>query len=369
MGEKHLQFCGQAVGEKTRGSQRPPHYAELVTVIQPTEDTSVGVVLPLPMFRLLPGEALGPGLKRLGISEVDAAISGFYDGEEVFRDAVHSARKSMKRIRALLRLIRFEIGERAYRFENLWIRDTARLIAPVRDAAVMVDAITEMRGMYGPMLAEGTFEELEEKLVVRRDRSEERAMEDPGLLPVVVANLERARSRYESWPTDPEARRLYGSGIRDDYEAVRAGLVGTYRRGRREMVSAYQSPSPAHFHLWRKRSKYLKHQFEILTRIWPEMMIGMAITLDRVAELLGKDHDLAELLQLVSDRPDLCPDPLERSLINALAQQHRSDLETASRILGRRIFVEHPAALDKRLAAYWESLDMARTVVLPSLIA
>lgn len=340
-----------------------------MTAIQAIDDTSVGVVIPLPTFRLLPGEPLGAGLKRLGISEIDTAISGFYDGEEVFRDAVHSARKSMKRIRALLRLIRFEIGERAYRFENVWIRDTARLLAPVRDAAVMVNAIGEMRAMYGPMLAEGALEELEGKLAVRRARSEERGMEDPELLPVVVANLERARSRYESWPTDPEARELYGAGIRDDYEAIRAGLLTTYRRGRREMVSAYRSATPPAFHLWRKRSKYLKYQFEILTRIWPEMMIGMTITLDRVAELLGKDHDLAELLRLLSDRPDLCPDPLERSLINALAQQHRSDLETASRILGRRIFVEHPGALDKRLEAYWESFEMARSVVLPSLIA
>ncbi len=340
-----------------------------MTAIQATGEAPVGVVLPLPIFRLLPGEGLGPGLRRLGIAEIDTAIAGFYDGEEVFGEAVHSARKSMKRIRALLRLIRYEIGERAYRFENVWMRDTARLIAPVRDAAVAVNAVEEMGRMYAPMLADGAFEDLEDKLLVRRDRIEERAMEDPGLIPVVVANLERARARFESWPTDPDAREIYGSGIRETYDSVSVGLVATYRRGRREMVTAYRSPTPVHFHLWRKRSKYLKHQFEILTRIWPEMMIGMSITLDRVSELLGKDHDLAELLQLVSDRPDLCPNPLERSLLSALAQQHRSDLETASRILGRRVFAEHPNALDHRLSAYWESLEMARNAVLPSLIA
>lgn len=326
-------------------------------------------MLPLPAFRLLPGEPLGAGLRRLGVDEIDQAISGFYDGEEAFRAAVHEARKSMKRTRALLRLIRFEIGHQIYQFENAWMRDTGRLISDVRDSAVMVVAIDDMRDLFGSLLAEGTFDELRERLVVRRDRVELRAMEDPDVVPRVVANLERARSRYASWPTDPDARSSYGMGIRDDYRAVGPGLEATHARGRREMVVAYKAPSPEHFHLWRKRVKHLKHQMEILTPMWPEVMIGMAITLDRIADLLGQDHDLAELLQLISNRPDLCPSPLERSLLSALAQQRRSDLQTASRILGRRIYTESPPALDRRLGAYWEAMEMARTVRLSSLSA
>jgi CHAD domain-containing protein len=326
-------------------------------------------VLRLPGFRLHAGEPLGTGLKRLGIDEIDRAISGFYDGEEAFREAVHEARKSIKRIRALLRLIRFEVGEQIYRFENVWMRDSARLISEARDAAVSVIAIDDMRDLYGSLLAEGTFDETRDKLAVRRERVELRAMEDPNVVPRVVANLERARARYASWPTDPDARSVYGMGIRDDYRAVGPGLEVTHSRGRREMVVAYKTPSPVHFHLWRKRVKYLKHQMEILTPMWPEVMIGMAITLDRIAELLGQDHDLAQLLELVSNRPDLCPNPIERSLLSALAQQRRSDLQTASRILGRRIYTETPPALDRRLGGYWEAMEMARTAHLSSLSA
>ncbi|HEX9864630.1 MAG TPA: CHAD domain-containing protein, partial [Acidimicrobiia bacterium] len=120
---------------------------------------------------------------------------------------------------------------------------------------------------------------------------------------------------------------------------------------------------------WRKRAKYLKHQMEILTPMWPEVMIGMAITLDRIADLLGQDHDLAALLELLADRPDLCPNPLERSLMSALAQQRRADLQTASRILGRRIYTESPPSLDGRLQAYWEAMEMAREVRLSSISA
>lgn len=313
----------------------------------------------LPRFRLEPGEPLGSGLQRICLTEIEDAISGFYDGEETFGLAVHQARKSMKRLRALLRLVRFEIGERAYDYENEALRETARLISGVRSAAVSVEAVNEVLGLYGGLLAQGTFDELVHNLELRRDRTEERVMSDPEIIPRVVEDLEKAHLRFSSWPTAPDARAVYGVGIRDSYEAVGPGLHHTYRRGRREMVTAYHQPRPVHFHLWRKRVKYLRHQFEILTPLWPEVMLGMALVFERIGDLLGEDHDLADVLRLVTDRPDICSSPVERSLLTALAQQRRSDLQTASRILGRRVFAESPDSLTARVEAYWESARMA----------
>lgn len=337
-----------------------------MTAIQASGRFIDTITLRLPDFRLQPEEPLGAGLKRLSLQELDAAISGFYDGEGAFREAVHDARKATKKVRALLRLVRAEIGDKVYRFENTWLRDTARRLSPVRGAAVAVEAFDLIRDLYGPLLAEGTFEETWHRLVTRRDRAEERAMEDPDLLPRVVGDLERARARYQAWPAGEESRSVYGMGIRHDFAALGPGLDATYRRGRREMVVAYQQPAPEHFHRWRKRVKYLRHQMEILTPIWPEVMVAMAITFDRIGELLGEEHDLAELLRLVAERRDLCPNPMERSLFAALAEQRRSDLQTACRILGRRVFAETPGALEERISAYWESRDQARTVTLAS---
>ncbi len=317
--------------------------------------TPNSVFLSLPDFRLESGEPLGVGLKRLSVSEIETAITGFYDGEEAFAEAVHSARKSMKKLRALLRLIRFEIGEKVYSYENNLLRETARLMSNVRSSAVVSIALEEIRQLYGTVLAAGALEETSQRLALRRDRIELRTMEDPEVVPTVVASLERALGRYQSWPVDASARDIYGMGLRDSFESVSQGLKTTYGRGRVQMVKAYTTPTPQGFHQWRKGVKYLRHQLEMLTPLWPEVIVGMAMTLERVGELLGEEHDLHELLALLANQPDLCPNPVERTLIKALAEQRRSDLQTASRILGRRAYAETPISLTSRFDAYWET--------------
>jgi CHAD domain-containing protein len=320
------------------------------------------VVLSLPDFRLNAGEPLGVGLKRLSLLQIEQAVTGFFDGEEAFPDAVHTARKATKRLRALLRLARSEIGEKVYRYENKVLRDTARLLSDVRSAAVVVFAIDEIRRLYGSVLAAGALDEPRERLDFRRSRIEQRTMEDPDILPRVVANLEGAYARYASWPVNGDSRHVYGIGIRDSFEAVSEGLKSTYGRGRVEMVRAYTKPDPANFHLWRKRVKYLRHQLEMLTPLWPEVVVGMAITSERIGDLLGEDHDFGELIGLLAATPDLCPNPVEGSLIRALSEQRRSDLQTAARILGRRVYAETPIALTSRFDVYWQTATEVHTV-------
>ncbi len=304
-------------------------------------------------------EPLPEGIKRVTMEQLEVAAEGFFEGEEYFPTAVHESRKAIKRIRALLRLVKGEIPERVYGFEDRMLRDTARSLQEVRAATALAEAALLVTDLYGDLLAEGTFAELVARLERRRQVIELKTLEDPHLVARVVRNLEKAYHRYSSWPTDPEARKVYGMGIRDSYEAIRPGLGDTYQRGRKGMVSAYQSRRPNHFHGWRKRAKDLRHQMEFLAPLWPEVIAGMAVTLHRLGEVLGEDHDLAELAVLVGTRPDLCPNPRERSLLVALVRQRRWELEAAAEVLGRRIYAEKPAALTSRFAEYWDSRRLA----------
>lgn len=304
-------------------------------------------------------EPLAVGVKRVTMEQLELAASGYFDGESDFGASVHESRKAIKRTRSLLRLIRGELSERIYEYEDTSLRQTGGMVSEVRSAAAVVGAAALIRDLYGDLLAEDTFVEMIRRLSQRRDIIELRALEDPHLVGRVVRNLERAYNRYASWPTDEDAREVYGMGIRNSFDAIRPGLEGTYRTGRVEMVQAYEEPTARRFHQWRKRAKYLRHQMEFLAPLWPEVIVGVAMTLERLGLILGEEHDLAELLGLLRERPDLCPNPRERSLFSALAAQRRAELQTAAEVLGRRVYAEKPDSLSERFGEYWGSRQLA----------
>ncbi len=314
-----------------------------------------------PALQLGRSEPLAVGVKRVTMQQLEKAAAGFFDGESEFGTAVHLSRKSIKRVRALLRLVRGELTKRVFDFENGSLRDAARLLGEVRSSRAIVDAAVLIRDLYGELLAPGTFDELVVRLEHRRGTVELKAVEDPRLVARVLRSLERAHGRYSAWPTDDDAREVYGLGIRNSYEAIQPGLRSTYGQGRQTMVSAYTSRRPGDFHEWRKRAKSLRYQIEFLVPLWPEALVGVAMTADRLGLILGEDHDLAELASLVGARPDLCPSPRERSLLSALIQQRRTELQVASEILGRRIYAEQPDAMSHRFGEYWASRELART--------
>jgi CHAD domain-containing protein len=303
-------------------------------------------------------EPLSVGVKRVTMEQLERAAGGYFETRGSIGPAIHESRKAVKRVRALLRLVRGELPDRIFKFENAALRDTARLISGVRSAHGVLDAAESIQRIYGDLLAEDTFEDMRFRLARRRDLAELKAVEDANTVGRVVRGLERAYHRFESWPTDPEAREVYGLGIRDTYSAIAPGLGRTYDLGRHRMVTAYRRGSPGDFHDWRKRVKDMRHQMEFLAPLWPEVVVGTAMTLERLGNILGDDNDLAELSLLLSSRPDLCPEPRERSLFRALATQRRGELQLAAEILGRRVYAEKPKSLSLRFGEYWDARKM-----------
>ncbi len=306
-------------------------------------------------FLLRAGEPLGEGLQRLSMSQLTSATRLLRDRGGDVDKALHEARKSLKRLRAILRLVRSEIGDKAYRYENRTLRDAGRLISGVRASAVAVETVTNLAARFEGSLPIDVFDDLAERLDERALHIRHRVIYESDAVDRVVAVLERARARFAGWPVGERERKVYGSAIRNSFKAIAPGLEQTYGRGRAEMNEALSRPKARNFHLWRKRVKYLRHQIEVLNPLWPEVMDANAAALDRLGAILGEEHDLAELLSLLSVDPSLSPDDVDRALFAALAQHRRAELQRAAQILGTRVYAEKPGRFVARIGSYWEA--------------
>jgi CHAD domain-containing protein len=253
-------------------------------------------------------------------------------------DAVHGARKDLKKARALLRLARPGMPKRAYRAENRRLRDLGREMSAGRDADVMVETAAALAGR-----AEGDKRQL--SALRRRLEARARDARAAGIPGGLAERLADAAGAARSWPVeDADARTLV------------AGCERAYRRGRGAFAAAFEDPSPEHLHDWRKRVKDLWYHERLLRDAWHGPMKAFADESDELGGLLGDDHDLATLAELLAG--DVEPPPsvdLERVL--ELIAARRGELQAQAFALGRRVYAERPKAFARRLAGY---LDAAR---------
>ncbi len=308
--------------------------------------------------RLHADEPLPWAMQRVALGQFDRITHGLTDRNGDRDEAVHTARKAMKRLRGMLRLVRDEVGTPAYRVENTLLRDTARRLAPARDGFVMLRTLDGLRDAYRGVLRKRAFDHTRSYLQARHDEARRTVIEDDQLIADVVVTLKAARARYAAWEAASLERpnsKLAARGMRDDFDAMAPGLRRVYARGRRAMRQAYRDGTVESFHEWRKRVKYLRYQLEALEPIWPELLAAHAGRLDELGELLGDDHDLAELGDIVRDDGAATADQRERTLLLALVHRTRLELQYEARPLGWALYAETPDEFVARLGAYWQA--------------
>src|SRR6201999_1755839 len=86
-------------------------------------------------YRLLGDEDAGTGVRRVIASRLEKGPGRRrepLDGDAL-AEAIHGARKDLKKARAALRLVREELGEDIFKRENVALRDAARLLSASRD--------------------------------------------------------------------------------------------------------------------------------------------------------------------------------------------------------------------------------------------
>jgi CHAD domain-containing protein len=252
-------------------------------------------------------------------------------------EAVHNARKDIKKLRALLRLVRGELGKGVYQRESACLREAAAALAGLRDADVMVATLE------GLELDEEVAGPLRQALEAHRLRTGAGSREQPAAEAIEL--LETMRTRIDEWPLE-----------NDSFEALEPGLRRMYRRGRREWRAMSREPSVEGLHEWRKRTKELWYHHELLRPLWKPVMKAVGDEAHALSDRLGDDHDLAVLLAWAREHAE--PEP---ELVEAVESRRRKLQEEALE-LGARLYADRPKVFIRRLERLYEATRERTTV-------
>jgi hypothetical protein len=142
-------------------------------------------------------------------------------GEADRDEAIHEARKNVKKIRGVLRLMRPELGE-TYALENPIFRDVGLLLAQFRDAGAIIETFDALRAKYRGEL-DGQVASIRRGLMARK-----RAGGEAG------SQYRRSAGQGMAALLRQSAERVGPGRFRQTVSrAVAPGLEATFRRGQK----------------------------------------------------------------------------------------------------------------------------------------
>jgi CHAD domain-containing protein len=286
-------------------------------------------MLPAAMpFRFKKSETLAKAIPRVCRERVGAALDCLRQPGRPA--AVHGARKEIKKLRALFRLVRGEISVGTYRKGVKALRAAADCLAATRDARVMLKALKKLTGRTGRQYAR-----IESALNKHARREARKFRKDDS-----VALAERMLRKTN--------RRLGNLKIKlTGWAAIAPGLKQSYQRGRESCRLARRLPAPENFHNWRRHVKDLWFYFCLLHPICQAATRTSADDLERLGEHLGEDHDLFLLEEFTAKQ--CAEESRQAKALNRLIAARQKNLRAAALKLGGRLYAETPAEFCRRL--------------------
>lgn len=293
-------------------------------------------------YRLKANESVENAVRRIAIEQINSAIEEIDDSDLDSEVTVHQVRKRCKKIRALLRLVR-PAFESTYQRENATFRDAARALSELRDAASRIECIDTLKEHSSSSPKVEALDRVRTHLTAHREELY-RGSDVSKRLSEFRDEMTSARKRAGNWKLDLE-----------DLDAVGGGLKKTYRRARKAMGEAEQTPTVENFHEWRKRVKYHRYHIRLLRSLWETVLQARREELHQLSDLLGDAHDLAVLRRWLVDHAAKVGASEELHYVLASADERRQILRAHAFPLGRRLFFDQPKQLRERARVYWTS--------------
>jgi CHAD domain-containing protein len=293
-------------------------------------------------YRLERDESVIRGLKRVVRDEMKSAGTSLSGAGKTNRDeAIHGTRKSIKKVRAILRLVSAELGG-AHELENARLRDVARRLSEFRDAFVIVETFDELKKKYKDEAGD-RLKSVRVALAKRRNEGS-KAEDVATVLAEAAGALRKATKRVRAWPLQT-----------DGFAAIGPGLEATYRAGRVALARVRKHPRPENFHELRKRVKDHWYHLRLLEDLWTSMMSASEKNLKDLETWLGNDHNLVVLRARIVAEPAFYGKQKDIDLALDLIDRHQEELREQSLSLAERIFAEKPSEFTRRMKHLWDT--------------
>ena len=248
---------------------------------------------------------------------------------------MHLIRVTIKRLRALLRLMRPVISEMDFDRENARLKKAARRLSLVRDSGVARQTLAILA------VSRGRERDAVAAVLAGLNGDGEPQVEISKANKQIELDLEQTRRNLH---------RIRISGR--ELKAIGPGLREVYRQCRKRMQNALAQGDDEAFHKWRMRVKNLYYELQTLQPVWAERLDKVA-RLRQLQDEIGADHDLVVLRRSLRKTPNAFggAETVEQ-LVGPLNDKSRK-LRRVTEPLGKTIFDQTSRRFVRELGQHW----------------
>lgn len=291
-------------------------------------------------FRLKAGQTVSSELRRIVLRQLNRAASELtLIGDPESDEAIHDARRRVKKIRAIIRLVRPVLAADGRRTDPD-LRRVSHLLAPVADGQGVIDTLNQLLRRYRGNLPRKTAAAIRSDLIARGKRIDSKAAKDH-VLEEARATLRAERRRVKHW-------RLTAEG----FNAVAPGLKESVRRARLAMVTAWLHPTAAHHHAWRRHVKNHWFHVRLISARCGTHLQPYQRQLEALDGILGEYHNLVLLHEVLVHDSTLSRREIARCL--RIVKRYQHALRRHAQVLGMRIYNEKPRRFVRRVKQLWQ---------------
>ncbi len=291
-------------------------------------------------YEIKKGESFTEGLSRIGLEEQQETIEALTKDDP--HKGVHQARKHLKKLRALLRLLRDKVGKNRYQAGNIFYRDIGRHLSTFRDITSQIEITEQLKKNYEDLMEEKGFDQMIQLL--EKERQDIIQAKGDHFFEKDIRLIRRDKRRFKQLSSSKKDRKM-----------ILHALYRVYKRGYKRYRQALNQAEAEPLHEWRKRVKYLWHQFQLIQIAWPELIEAYLEALKDLADILGDYHDLA----IIEEKSKALAPQLSTTFLRKLYQvtaKEKERLHQAALSLGKLIYAEKPDAFKKRMDAILTNL-------------
>ena len=292
-------------------------------------------------YRLKLKEPLVKGVRRIA-SEQLANAAARLQGDADLETGVHEARKSLKRTRALLRLVRPGLGEAQFRPANDRLRDIARTLSAARDRDVVRGRLTRLT-QAKPAQAKAA-----RRLLAVLDAAPVSGREPDKIsrdVAEAVKEIEAVRREIAEIGLHPS-----------DFDTIVAGLAKSHRSGCKALARTLQNPEEEEaLHDLRKAAQAYWRQMILIQQAWPEACLARAAAAKLVADQLGQDHDVALLDAVLAGPEGQALSRAEHGVLARTCKAWHAELRGVALPKAQLLFAEKSDQLGERMRQLWDA--------------